>query len=112
MFDSEKIVVCTVIIVGRYWNYWFYSVWYLCNYLDSNYKNASVESDQDRIKVINETDDEIDSASEIHSKEYEYYKNSVSCGSISEGEQPKVSTNTNINVARIKWDYESYINKN
>ena len=70
--------------------------------LDSNYKNASVESDQDRIKVINETDDEIDSASEIQSKEQYTIKIRESCGSISEEEQPKVSTNTNINVARIK----------
>ena len=38
--------------------------------IDSNYKNASIESDQDRIKVINETDDEIESISEGNSKKY------------------------------------------
>jgi len=47
-------------------------------------KGASVESDNERIKVINETQDDIDSISEVNDENY-----SDSVGSVIEGENNK-----------------------
>jgi len=72
IYENEKLVVLLHYILGGYRSNRFYCIRYINvnKQIDSNYKNASIESDQDRIKVINETDDEIESISEGNSKKY------------------------------------------